>query len=66
MITAGAAIGMAAAFAAGKLLERLVAGVRSTDPMTFALMLSVLIVAALFASYLPARRAERSRFCQAS
>jgi predicted permease len=59
MITAGAAIGMAAAFAAGKLLERLVAGVRSTDPMTFALMLSVLIVAALFASYLPARRASR-------
>jgi putative ABC transport system permease protein len=59
MIAAGAAIGMAAAFAAGKLLERLVEGVRSTDPMTFALMLSVLIVAALFASYLPARRASR-------
>jgi predicted permease len=59
MIAAGAAIGMAAAFAAGKLLERLVEGVRSTDPMTFALMLMVLIVAALFASYLPARRASR-------
>ncbi len=59
MIFAGAAIGVAAAFAAARVLERLVEGVRSTDPLTFALMLAVLFVAALFASYLPARRASR-------
>ncbi len=59
MIFAGAAIGIAAALAAARVLERLVDGVRSTDPLTFALMLSVLFVAALFASYLPARRASR-------
>ena len=59
MIFAGAAVGIAAAFAAVRVLERLVDGVRSTDPLTFALMLSVLFVAALFASYLPARRASR-------
>jgi predicted permease len=59
MIFAGAAVGIAVAFAAARVLERFVDGVRSTDPLTFALMLSVLFVAALFASYLPARRASR-------
>jgi ABC-type antimicrobial peptide transport system permease subunit len=59
MIFAGAAIGIVGAFAAARVLERLVDGVRSTDPLTFALMLSVLFAAALFASYLPARRASR-------
>ena len=39
MIFAGAAVGIAAAFAAVRVLERLVDGVRSTDPLTFALML---------------------------
>jgi putative ABC transport system permease protein len=40
-------------------LERLVEGVRSTDPLTFATMISVLVLAALFASFLPARRVSR-------
>ena len=59
MIFAGAGVGMAAAYAAARVLERLVDGVRSTDPLTFTMMISVLVVAALFASYLPARRASR-------
>jgi predicted permease len=59
MIFAGAIVGVAVAFAAARVLERLVDGVRSTDPLTFAMMISVLVVAALFASYLPARRASR-------
>jgi putative ABC transport system permease protein len=59
MIFAGAGVGMTAALAAGRVLERLVEGVRSADPLTFAMMISVLVVAALFASYLPARRASR-------
>jgi ABC-type lipoprotein release transport system permease subunit len=29
------------------------------EPLTFALMVSVLVVAALFASFVPARRASR-------
>jgi ABC-type lipoprotein release transport system permease subunit len=33
--------------------------VRSSDPSTFAIMVSVLLLAALFASVLPARRASR-------
>jgi predicted permease len=59
MIFAGAALGVAASAAAGRLLERLVAGVRPTEPLTFAVMISVLIIAALFATFVPARRASR-------
>jgi len=33
--------------------------VRSADPSTFAAMIAVLVLAALFASFLPARRASR-------
>jgi predicted permease len=59
MILVGVGIGVATALAAARLLERLVAGVRSTEPLTFAIMISVLVAAALFASFLPARRASR-------
>jgi ABC-type antimicrobial peptide transport system permease subunit len=59
MIFVGAGAGLAAAFAAVRLIERLVAGVRSTEPSTFAIMISVLVAAALAASFLPARRASR-------
>jgi predicted permease len=59
MILAGVGVGIAAALAAGRLLERLVAGVRPLEPLTFTIMISVLVVAALFASFVPARRASR-------
>jgi len=59
MILAGVIAGAAAAVAAGSLLQRLVAGMRPTDPLTFAAMVAVLVIAALFASFLPARRASR-------
>jgi predicted permease len=59
MIIAGAVVGMAAAFAAARLLEHLVPGVRSTDPVAFAAMIVVLVLAALSASLVPARRASR-------
>ena len=52
-------LGVAAALAAGRLLGRLVAGVRPAEPLTFTVMVSVLVLAALFASFLPARRASR-------
>ena len=58
MIFVGAGVGLAAALAAVRLIERLVTGVRSTEPSTFAVMILVLVVAALFASFLPARRAS--------
>src|SRR5439155_1080321 len=59
MIFGGAGVGLVAAFAAVRLIERLVAGVRSTELSTFAIMISVLVVAALVASFIPARRASR-------
>jgi predicted permease len=59
LICGGVAVGIFAAVAAGRLLERLVNGVRSSEPSTFALMVFVLVVAALVASFLPARRASR-------
>jgi predicted permease len=59
MIFTGVGAGLAIALAAVRVLERLVVGVRSTDPATFAVMILALVTAALFASYLPARRASR-------
>ncbi len=59
MIAVGAALGLAGALAAAHLLARLVAGIRPADPFTVAGMLLVLTIAALFASFLPARRAAR-------
>jgi predicted permease len=59
MIVGGVGVGLAFALAAARLLERLVAGVRSTEPLTFGIMISILVVTALFASFLPARRASR-------
>ena len=59
MIFAGVGVGLASAYAAARLLERLVAGVRYADPATFAVMISLLVAAALLASFLPARRASR-------
>jgi ABC-type antimicrobial peptide transport system permease subunit len=59
MILAGVALGAAAALAAGRILQRSVDGMRSTEPLTVALMIAVLWAAALFASFLPARRAGR-------
>jgi ABC-type antimicrobial peptide transport system permease subunit len=59
MIFVGAFVGIAAALATARLLEHLIPGVRSTDPLAFATMILVLVVAALCASFLPARRASR-------
>jgi len=59
MIFVGVVVGVSAALAAGRVLERLVVGMRPTEPLTFAIMVSVLVVAALLASFVPARRASR-------
>ncbi len=53
----GAAIGLFLAFGLTRLMEGLLFGVSSTDPITFVVVAGGLIVVALTASYLPARRA---------
>jgi len=59
MVLAGVAVGLCAALAAGRLLERLVEGVRPAGLSTLAIVLAIMVAAALFASFLPARRASR-------
>ncbi len=59
MIVVGIAVGILGALAAGRLLEHLVDGTRPTDLSTFTIMIPILLAAALFASFIPARRASR-------
>ena len=59
MIAIGVVIGIAGAWAADRILLRVVQGAQSGGPLTFALMVLVLAAAALLASLVPARRASR-------
>jgi ABC-type antimicrobial peptide transport system permease subunit len=59
MIFGGVAVGAAAALLAGRVLQHLVEGMQPTEVSTIALTIPVLVLAALLASYLPARRASR-------
>jgi ABC-type antimicrobial peptide transport system permease subunit len=53
----GAAIGVVAAMALGRLMSSLQFGVGPMDPIAYVAALGVTVVAAALASYLPARRA---------
>lgn len=56
---AGAGIGTVMSIAAGRTLQRMVAGVPGPDPVVFCAMLTVLFVVAMLACYVPARRAAK-------
>jgi putative ABC transport system permease protein len=58
-VVIGLALGIGAAFFATRVLEGIVFGVETHDPLTFALAILLLTGVALLASYLPARRATR-------
>lgn len=56
---AGIGVGLAVAFAGSRLIESLLYGVSARDPMVFAATTVTLLLVALAASWLPARRAAR-------
>jgi macrolide transport system ATP-binding/permease protein len=59
MVLVGVAVGLAGAFAATRWLASFLYGVSTTDPSTFALIALLLVLVALAACYIPARRATR-------
>ena len=61
----GIAMGLAGAFGLTRLMEALLFGISTTDPLTFAVVSASLAVVALLATWLPARRAARTDPVQA-
>lgn len=59
MVFVGLGVGIFAALAAGRVLQRLVEGMQPIHVATFAIMIPLLLAAALVASFVPARRASR-------
>jgi putative ABC transport system permease protein len=56
---AGVAVGLAGAWALSRFVASLLYGVRPNDPLTFATVPLLLLLVALLACYIPARRATR-------
>ncbi len=59
VVLAGLAVGLVAAFAATRLLQTFLYGIRATDPLTFVVVPALLALVAFLASWLPATRATR-------
>ena len=59
LVLIGAGIGLALALASTHVLKSLLFGISATDPLTFSVVVLVLVGVALLACYLPARRATK-------
>jgi len=55
----GTALGLAGAYGLTRLMKTLLFGVNATDPLTYAGVAALLVLVALLACYLPARRAAK-------
>jgi predicted permease len=60
IIFVGVLTGVLAALAAARVLQRLVEGMQPGNPETFLVMIGILVLAALIATFLPARRASQT------
>ena len=59
MLLIGTVIGLAGAFALTRLMRTLLFEVTATDPLTYVSVIGLLVVVALLACYIPARRAAK-------
>jgi putative ABC transport system permease protein len=59
LVAGGLVVGLASAIALGRYLASLLYGVKPTDPIALGAVALALIVAALLATYIPARRASQ-------
>jgi putative ABC transport system permease protein len=59
LVLAGVLVGLLMSLALTRLMEGLLFGVSTTDPLTFVLIAVLLVTVALLACYLPARRATK-------
>jgi putative ABC transport system permease protein len=59
LMALGIAVGVPAALALTRVLQELLSGVTSSDPLTYAAVVGIFLTTTLVASYLPARRATR-------
>ncbi|HEX8089384.1 MAG TPA: ABC transporter permease [Blastocatellia bacterium] len=59
LVLVGLAIGLVAAFVITRVMSSLLFGVSATDPITFVILSLLLAAIALFANYIPARKATK-------
>jgi len=57
VIGTGLVLGLGMALVAGRFLERLLYGVKPSDPLTFAIVFALMLGIGAAATFLPARRA---------
>lgn len=59
LVLVGSVFGIAASLAAGSYVSSFLYGISAADPLTYGMVVGLLVIAAAVASYLPARRATR-------
>jgi ABC-type antimicrobial peptide transport system permease subunit len=59
LVAAGMLLGLLGAWGLSRVMEKLLVGIRAADPLTFVSVTLLLVVTALWACYLPARRATK-------
>jgi len=59
LLVAGTAIGLVAAWVLGHVVKAMLFGIAPADPVTTAFAILVLVAGAVFAAWIPARRAAR-------